>query len=256
MIVYLVVAFVLLGLIAGSFLNFFVLRFGTGRMFDKRSQCFSCGHELSFLELVPVLSFLFLKGRCSNCQSKISWQYPLVELLSAILFGLIVWQFYGDWLTTIIFLVGAFISLAIGVYDWRHKIIPDGMVIGLFLLAIVYLVFVGQNFWADVLVALVVALCFFLLWYFSSGRLIGFGDVKLVLPLGLIVGADLMYHFVLISFVSGAVVGLGLILVNKFLLRRGERSFTMKSELPFAPFLIFGFWLSILSNVFLDLFIF
>ena len=78
------------GTIIGSFLNVVILRYGTGKSFAKgSSQCFSCGKKLSWYELVPILSFLFQKGKCKGCGSKISWQYPLIETITGVLFLLI-----------------------------------------------------------------------------------------------------------------------------------------------------------------------
>lgn len=245
---------IIFGLVIGSFLNFVVLRYGTGRMFDKRSQCFSCGKQLSFRELLPVLSFIVQKGRCLSCSSKISIQYPLVELVSGLLFGLICLAFYPNFWHIVFLLIIASVTIAVAVYDFRHKIIPNEPVVLLFILAIIFAIWGPNPFWLSLLSGAVLALFFFLLWYFSSGRLIGLGDAKLVLPLGIIVGVGVVWNFILFSFVSGAVFGLILIIANKFLLRQGAGSFTMKSELPFAPFLIFGFWLSIFFNVFNPIF--
>lgn len=238
----------LFGLIVGSFLNFFVLRYGTGRLYDKRSRCFSCGKELSVWELFPVVSFVVQKGKCRGCHSAISLQYPVVELLVGVLFTLVAWQFYPDWLMVGVFFVVGFLTMSIAVYDLRHKIIPDGLVMMLGVLSLIYFVVWGEDWWLTAAAALAAAAAFFLLWYFSSGRLMGLGDAKLVLPLVLLLPAGTFFNFVLISFVSGATVGLLVIGIDKFLLRRGGRSFTIKSEMPFAPFLIFGFWVSLLFN--------
>ena len=85
---YLIFSFVL-GTLIGSFLNVVALRYNTGMTVNGRSKCFSCGKNLSWFELFPVLSFLFQKGACRKCKSKISWQYPLIETLSGIIFVMI-----------------------------------------------------------------------------------------------------------------------------------------------------------------------
>ena len=84
---YFAILFFIFGTIVGSFLNVLILRYNTGISAARgRSFCFSCGKNLNWLELVPVLSFLFQKGKCRGCKSKISWQYPLVECLTGLLF--------------------------------------------------------------------------------------------------------------------------------------------------------------------------
>ena len=81
--------FFIFGLIIGSFLNVVILRFNTERSFGGRSGCMSCRKKLFWYELVPLFSFLGLKGRCKNCKTKISWQYPLVEFITGLIFSCI-----------------------------------------------------------------------------------------------------------------------------------------------------------------------
>src|SRR3989338_8259411 len=120
----------LFGLAVGSFLNSIVFRYNTGERVTKgRSRCFNCGKELSWAELIPVLSFLIQRGKCKNCSSKISWQYPAGEFLTGILFlaFFIEWQkkfFDRPALLVFWFLIAAFLIL-ITLYDVKHKIIPD-----------------------------------------------------------------------------------------------------------------------------------
>ena len=117
---FLAVVFVL-GLIIGSFLNVVVLRLNTGESIIKsRSKCFSCGHRLGFFDLIPVLSFVFQKGRCRYCQSKISRHYPLVELITGIVFVLTALKIFNfQNLLSLIFYWAMFsILIAVSAYDF------------------------------------------------------------------------------------------------------------------------------------------
>jgi prepilin signal peptidase PulO-like enzyme (type II secretory pathway) len=232
----------ILGLIIGSFLNVVVLRHQTGRALSGRSGCFSCGKKLNWYELVPVLSFVFLRGRCHGCRSKISWQYPLVELGTGFLFALIYWRLGWQVGPLIFYWLIASLLMIITVYDLRHQIIPDRFVFALILLGFLKVIFFDGNWWG-LLGGLVMALPLFILWAISHGRWLGFGDVKLALGLGLVLGWQFGLSALVLAFWIGAVVGLILIGWGKTQLWRKGKSYTMKSEVPFAPFLILGFWL-------------
>jgi prepilin signal peptidase PulO-like enzyme (type II secretory pathway) len=122
----------ILGILIGSFLNVVALRYNTGMTLKGRSKCFSCGKNLKWYELVPLFSFAFQKGKCRNCKSKISWQYPVVELLAGVLFVLVIWAFppltVQASFTTLYYIFITCLLLVIIVYDVKHKIIPDQLV--------------------------------------------------------------------------------------------------------------------------------
>ncbi|MEK7531415.1 MAG: prepilin peptidase [Patescibacteria group bacterium] len=269
--------FFIFGLLVGSFLNVVVYRLGTGfSIISGRSKCLSCGKILHWYELLPLVSFLFLLGRCSKCHTKISWQYPVVELLLGITFLLLYQEFFaGVWslyFFSSFFLYAVIFSLliTIGVYDLRHKIIPNALVYSLILLGVLVAYLrassnpVSLFLLPDLFVGPIFFLSFASLWYFSKGRAMGFGDAKLVLALGLILGASSGLSAVVLAFWIGAIYGIFGMLISKF----GEKlplslstlkalfgfpkRLTMKSEVPFAPFLIFGFYIAFFSH--LDLF--
>ncbi|PIZ87448.1 MAG: prepilin peptidase, partial [Candidatus Nealsonbacteria bacterium CG_4_10_14_0_2_um_filter_40_15] len=122
------------GLIAGSFLNCVIYRLEQGQSFLKgRSYCPLCKHTLSWQDLVPVLSFLFLRGKCRYCRQKISLQYPLVELATGILFVLI-FLFAFNFLYYLI--MGCFLII-IFVYDLKHYIIPDSVIYPAILISVI-----------------------------------------------------------------------------------------------------------------------
>ena len=127
------IAFVFIfGAIIGSFLNVVSLRFNTGVGLGGRSMCMSCGKTLRWMELIPVFSFIFLRGACRKCKSKISWQYPLIEFISGAIFVLILLKFPPvsplAALSTLMYLLTACILIVIAAYDAKHQIIPDPLV--------------------------------------------------------------------------------------------------------------------------------
>lgn len=235
-------AFGMFGLILGSFTNVLVLREETGETIGGRSHCPHCKRTLAWFELVPVLSYVLLRGRCRTCSAPISLQYPLVELLVAlgvILIGIapidLIQKIFG---IPIVLLIAA-----IAVYDLRTTYIPDLWSYCLALLASVYGVFsldslTLQSFAVFIAAGPLVALPLFVLWRMSQGRWMGFGDVKLVLSFGWILGVIQGFLALGLAFVLGAVVGLILIGITRFVHTRW--GFTMKSEVPFGPFLVFA----------------
>src|SRR3989344_2764332 len=133
-----------LGLAVGSFLNVVVLWYHTGRTVLGRSSCAACAHKLSWFDLVPLASFVLLRGKCRYCRARISFQYPLVELLTAFLFFLAARQFLAGTLTyaSLLHFVTLLLALpflvAIVVYDIRHKIIPDALAYGFAFVGIMF----------------------------------------------------------------------------------------------------------------------
>jgi leader peptidase (prepilin peptidase)/N-methyltransferase len=233
----------LFGLIIGSFLNVVILRMNTGRSIaNGRSKCPRCNTTLSWYHLFPVFSFLALRGKCGNCKSGISFQYPLVELVTGITFTILyttALALHGFTLITLlIFLFSATIAallIVIFVYDIKHTIIPDLMVylfIILSLASIVWRAFTIPGFQPGIALVdgVLVALPFFLLWAFSKGRAMGFGDVKLALGIGWLLGLIGGLSAAVFSFWIGAIVGLLLLGIS--------RKYHMRSQIPFAPFLI------------------
>lgn len=242
-----------LGLIVGSFLNVVILRLNTGRSIAKgRSKCARCSTTLSWYELVPVFSFLGLRGKCKSCKTPISFQYPLVELLTAITFVLLYTKIIlsgGLTIVSIVSFVGsatlASLLIVMMIYDLKHKIIPNKIVypfIAIAGLSIIWksLTISGFLFVPAILSSIILAAPFFFLWFFSKGKAMGFGDVKLALGIGAIVGIAGSISVFLLSFWIGAIVGL--------LLMASSRA-GMKSEIPFAPFLIIAVFIVSICGV-------
>lgn len=247
------------GLIIGSFLNVVIYRFHTGKSLSGFSHCLSCGKHLKWFELFPLFSYLGLRGRCRSCGCAIPSRYFLVELLTGLLFLLSALQASSLLeLGYLCLLMALFVVIV--VYDIRHFIIPDTMTL------LVTAVVAGWFFYRfltgtppatlllDVGAALGGAAFFYALWHVSKGRWIGFGDVKLSFPLGLIVGASFVFTMVVYSFWIGAVISVTLVCVSKLqrgklCLRLGFRNLTIKSVVPFAPFLIAGCLLTLFTHL-------
>lgn len=240
------------GIIIGSFLNVIILRYNTGQMLFGRSECFSCGKELSWYELIPIVSFVFQLGRCRNCKSKISWQYPAIEAFTGIVFLGIFLKFSNLLFTSpkhlillsLYFMVVFSILIIIFVYDIRHKIIPDNLVYTFVVLSLGSIFFNISTFQLSIPTILstfsgpILFIPFFLLWFFSNGRWMGLGDGKLALGIGWFLGLYAGINSLFISFWSGALIGLFIVLISA-LYSRGK-GITIKSEIPFGQFLILG----------------
>lgn len=253
------------GTIIGSFLNVLILRYNTGvSPFKGRSFCFSCGKKLGFLELVPLFSFIWQGGKCTGCQSKISWQYPVVEALTGALFLSVAVKFFGlsglifdTWYLLVSLLIMA-VLVFITVYDIKHKIIPDGAVIFFGLLSLSKIAldyFLMTSTPEEIKTHLIwflvagpaLALPLFLIWLISRGRWMGLGDPKLVLGIGWFLGPVMGLSAVILAFWTGAVYGLILLVLSKF--SWPGLKIDGKTEVPFAPFLILGFLLVYFFNI-------
>ncbi len=226
----------LFGAILGSFLNALLYRYNTGfSVLRGRSRCMHCNHALGAGDLVPLLSYLFLRGRCRYCRSHISAQYPLVELAGAAL-AVGVYGAHPFIEEPLLFLHGMAVWLTllfILVYDLKHKIIPWSASGTLLILALAGL-FAAPEPLTHFLAGALLALPLLLIWLLSRGRAMGLGDAPLMFSIGLLLGPWGGLTALAIAFWSGALVGIALLFVSK--------RYTMKSEVPFAPFLIFGSW--------------
>ncbi len=235
----------LLGLLIGSFLNVVICRYHTGRSIGGRSGCLTCGRQLKWFELVPLASFFCQRGRCRGCRGKISWQYPLVEGGTAILFALIYWHFSAQPVLVIFYWLVACLLMIMTAYDLKHLIIPDPFVFTLIALGAVKIIFFDHSL-AGVGGALAMALPLAFLWLISRGRWLGFGDVKLALGLGLFFDWRYGLSALVWAFWLGALIGVLLLVWGKTRWWRKQKHYTMKSEVPFAPFLVLGFLLELI----------
>ena len=229
----------LLGAIIGSFLNVVIFRLPKRRKFlnlNQRSRCMHCKKVLKGPDLVPIVSYLFLRGRCRFCHKPISPQYNIVEMLTAIIFILLFSRF-GLSLEFFIGAIGACSLLVLAFIDGRHKIVPDS--ISLPTLAILFVlqlarIFSGQSSaLSSQLVSLILAITigagwFWLQWYFSRGKWVGSGDIRIGAILGAYLGLPGVILALFASYLSGSVWA-------AYLLARGR--VRLKSQLPFGVFL-------------------
>lgn len=230
----------LVGLAIGSFLNVVIDRLEIGESVIRgRSYCPKCRTILRWYDLIPLFSFLILKGRCRYCEGKISWQYPTVEIATALLFLLIP---NSQFLFFLYYLVITCFLIIIFVYDLKHYIIPDKVIYPAILVVSACLIlksigvlpaardglFLKGGLQEGLLSAFLAAGFFFLLVAISKGQWMGLGDVKLAFLMGLILGWPEILLALFFSFLSGALVGLSLIAAG---------SKTLKSQIPFGPFL-------------------
>jgi prepilin signal peptidase PulO-like enzyme (type II secretory pathway) len=247
------VAAPLFGAILGSFINALSFRFNTGRSIlwarstslrTSRSRCMHCNHTLASVDLVPVFSYLWLRGRCRYCRAHISVQYPLVEVSAALLAAMTYFA-HPEPVEFFFWLFVWMVLLFVVVYDLRHTIIPLSCSALLIVLALSYLA--GSGLYADPLYLLagpLLAAPLFLFSLVSKGQWMGWGDGLLEMSLGWLLGLTLGLTALMLAFWSGAAVGIALL--------AAKRGITMKSEVPFAPFLALGALIVHFSHV--DLF--
>lgn len=240
-----------LGLALGSFLNCVIYRLEEGQSFLRgRSFCPHCKHSLSWKDLVPLFSFVVLRGRCRYCQNPISWQYPLVEFFTAGLFVFIFnLQFSVFNIPSLIYYwtISCFLII-IFVYDLKHYIIPDRVVYPAILISGLW--YLASFIFSDspagygtlnvVYSALGAAGFFLAIVLVSRGKWMGVGDIKLAILMGLFLGFPNILVALFLAFFLGAVVGIGLLAFKK----KG-----LRSEVPFGPFLISGTFLALFRGV-------
>lgn len=263
------------GLLIGSFLNVVSLRYVPGeRLLDSkrlggRSLCPHCRKELRWRELIPLVSFIIQLGRCRSCGKPISFQYPLVEFLSGLIFVLVPLELAQNFqstaqlsdypisqlLTVGIWILTFELFLTLSVIDFRKYLIPDGInlllaflgillitiqivanqfnpISSLFLKSYALIFGLRENIWLNHLfAALFGTIIFGAIIVLSRGKAMGWGDLKLAFALGLIFGWPEIILVLALSFIIGAVVSLGLMI-------KGRK--TIKDIVPFGPFLVLG----------------
>ncbi len=228
----------ILGLCAGSFLNCVIYRLEKEKKMTTRSYCPKCKKQLEWRDLVPVLSFFILKGKCRSCKKPISWQYPIVEISTAAIFLLIfnfqfsIFNFENIASLIFYWAINCFLII-IFVYDLKHYLIPDKVLFPAIIIALIY-----DLFAINYLLAAAVASGFFLvIFLISKGCWMGFGDVKLAVLMGLLLGLPNVLAALFLAFFFGAIIGLILMVFDKK---------NLKSEIPFGPFLIAGTFIAML----------
>jgi prepilin signal peptidase PulO-like enzyme (type II secretory pathway) len=224
------------GLVVGSFLNCVIYRFETNGNFLKgRSFCPHCKHILGWQDLIPVFSFLILRGKCRYCHQKISWQYPLVELATGVLFAFS-FSVVREPISLIFYWTIISFLIVIFVYDLKRFLIPDKIIYPAIGIAFIFnllnsYVLNHESFLNPLISAFGAAGFFLAIILISRGKWMGLGDVKLAFFMGLFLGWPAISVALFSAFLLGAVIGLTLIILGKK---------TFESEVPFGPFLSFG----------------
>lgn len=224
----------LFGIIIGSFLNVLIYRIPKKLDFVKgRSFCPSCHHELSALDLFPVFSYLFLGGKCRYCKTKISLRYPLVELLTGLVFTLVYLRYDLTWITLIgIILVADLIVLALIDHDTLE--FADGFSILILILGVAKILIAPHDLILTVVGVFVISGPMYLLAVVTGG--FGGADIKLMGAAGLLLGFPVILVAFFIAVLTGGTQAL-------ILLRKGK---TGKTMMPFGPHLALGIFLAFL----------
>ena len=233
------------GLIIGSFLNVCIYRIPLGlSIVTPPSACGSCGQRLKPKDLIPLLSWLYLKGKCRYCGQPISIRYPLVEFITGLIFAFTYWVFGWTWILLIYLIIYSGL-IAIVFIDLDHQIIPNS--INLFLLIIFFIsnFILEYIYWKEAFIGGLLGGGFlFLLVLLSRGTAMGMGDVKLMGVLGLFLGWQYTLLTLLLSFIIGGIFSL-LLLALKI---KGR-----KDTIAFGPWLVAGFFITtIFGNNILD----
>lgn len=224
------------GLVLGSFLNVCIYRIPRGESIAyPPSHCPQCQQRLGPLELIPLLSFLWQRGLCRHCSAPISWRYPLVELLTAVLLTIVYLRF--GWSLELVYYAGlTALLLVISFIDLDTMIIPTPLIGAGAVWAIAYNLYTQRPLLDWLLAGVLGFGLFYLIYLFSRGGM-GGGDVRLAGLLGLALGLRLLPCALLIAFVSGAVISL-------LLLASGRAN--RKTAIPFGPFLAIGCYVAAL----------
>jgi leader peptidase (prepilin peptidase) / N-methyltransferase len=234
----------IIGLFIGSFLNVLADRLPNDKSILGRSHCEFCHHVLNWRDLIPVISFVYLRGKCRYCHKKFSVQYPLLEILTGILFSATYFFSISNAalnpnsfiINLIIYLILVSCLIVIFFSDFRYGLIPDEVIAFGSLTAFIWLVLFNSPQLVNHIISAFGACLFFLIIFIvTKARGIGFGDVKLGFFLGLFLGFPQVALALYIAFLTGGLTGLILILWKK------KR---MNSAVAFGPFLILGTFLS------------
>lgn len=227
------------GLVVGSFVNVLIARMPLRKSVVRPGSCCpACLKPIRWYDNIPVISYLFLRGRCRDCSKPISLRYPVVELLTALLFVAVVQRFGWSFLVPVRDWPFVAILVAVTFIDLDHRIIPDPLSLGGLVLGIATAGWVPGLGWAASLIgaALGFSVFFGFAWIYEKGTGrsgIGGGDIKLLAMLGAFLGLQGVFVTVLISSVLGSVIGLIWAALQR------EKN-VMKAAVPFGPFLVIG----------------
>jgi len=227
----------IIGIIIGSFLNVVIYRLPKNKsIVSPPSSCGSCGHRLSALDLVPVVSYIFLEGKCRHCGERISIRYPLVELLTGGLFALLFWRF-GLSFDFVRFAVLSCILVSAAFIDIDHRIIPDKLNLFGIVTGLVFIFLPDSLTIKNALLGLVVGGGLLLLVAVISRGAMGGGDIKLFAVIGLFLGLEKTIVALFLTFLLGGIAGIILV---------ATKIKSRKDYIPFGPFIGIGAFIAIM----------
>ncbi|MDH5409313.1 MAG: A24 family peptidase [Gammaproteobacteria bacterium] len=210
-------------------------------LITPRSRCPHCGHQITALENIPVISYLFLRGKCSECSSRISIRYPVVEILSAILAVAVAWKF-GFTIQTALAILMSWALISLSFIDYDHQYLPDNITLPLLWLGLLASLF---GLFTDLESAVIGAVAgYLILWsvYKLFKAIIGkegmgYGDFKLLAMFGAWFGWQQLPAIIFLSSIAGAVIGIMLII-----LKQHDRN----KPIPFGPYLAIAGWIAMM----------
>ena len=227
----------------GSFLNVLIDRLPKDEGINGRSHCDFCGKKIAWYDMFPVLSFFILGGRTRCCHKKLSFQYPVIELITGVIFVMVFKDSpYMDSLTRTVLIRSVLISgvmaclIVIFVTDFKYHLISDYILLALFIFSLLLKLVIPaeagiQTIGFDVLSSLIVGLLIFLIYFLSHERAMGLGDVYLSTIMGFLLGWQAGLVALYIAFITGAIFGVIVIILKHK---------KLKSKIAFGPFLVIG----------------
>ena len=233
---------IIYGVLIGSFLNVCIYRIPKHEsIVVVRSHCMNCGEQLKWYDLVPLLSFLFLRGKCRYCKTKLSWQYPMVEFANGLGYAMIVFANgmgnVNEIITSILYCLCFSALLSLSVIDWRTYEIPVAFNVFIGVLGIIKLLTDLSHWYEYVIGAICVSGFLYLLYLITKGRGIGGGDIKLMAAAGLLIG----WRLIILSLGLGCVIGS---IIHIILMKVQDKD----RVLAFGPYLSIGIFISMLCG--------
>lgn len=233
----------IIGLLFGSFLNVCIYRIP--RMEDivyTPSHCMQCQKRIQWYDLFPVLSWVILRGKCRYCKTKVSIQYPIIELINGLAY-VGIYMLTGLTVQTLVLFILFSTSLVITMIDYRFQIIPNGIVIFLGVVGLLNLILFTHQYVNSIIGFFAISVPLWVIHIVTGGNM-GMGDVKLMAVCGLILGWQNIILALMIGSIAGSVIGLSLIAMKKM---------TRKQQIPFGPYLCLGIMIAALfGDVIID----
>lgn len=223
------------GILIGSFLNVCIYRIPLKEDIVKvNSHCMNCGYKLRYYDLIPILSYIFLGGKCRECKTNISIQYPAIEGLNGLLY-VIIYAVNGINTESIIYMLFTSVLIVISIIDFKTYEIPISLNRFILILGIARVIFDIDNYITYLIGFFIVSGFLYILYLLTKGRGIGGGDIKLMAVSGLILG----YKLIILAFLLGCIIG-SVIHLLRMKISKADK------VLAFGPYLSIGIWISML----------